>query len=144
MIRRKNESTAEYIERWRIEYKKITPMYNGQINATVNFTSEGFNHLIFKHGRRRPLKVIESRLPYIKLIPFALSEGAVLGAVRVAEHTIYGKKRQVIFYPFVNTLHAKHEDITVKVIVKKVGNNGTFIFQSVMCTRLQKKPKNTP
>ena len=138
---RRGETTEQYIERWRREYKKLTPVYSKLINATINFNSEGFNHLIYENGHRRPLKVIQDRLPYIPHIHNVILNRPILGKPRIETLEVYGRKREVVFHAFLNNIQTKDGTITVKVVVRKVGDKGTFIFQSVMKKKIRRNQK---
>lgn len=144
MTRRRGETTEQYIERWRKEYSKLTPIYCKLINGTINFNSGGFNHLVYKNGRRRPLKVIEDRLPYIPHIPNVILARPILMKPRLQVIKIYGRKREVLCHSFFNRIQTKEGYITIKVVVRKVGDKGEFMFQSVMKKKINKLPKNAP
>lgn len=142
MTKRKNESTKDYIERWRKQYSGLKPLHSKLINARISFTSEGFNHLIYSGGRRRPLRVIEDRLPYVSGITNVILDNPILQPPRKEIIEVYGKKREVVFYTFLNNVRSNQGKVlTVKVVVRKIGDNGDYIFQSVMKKRIKtKKP----
>lgn len=146
MTKRKGETTEKYIERWRKEYKKLKPVYSKHINGTIRFSSEGFDHLIYKRSngqsRRRSLKVIQDRLPYILHIKAVILNGPILMTPRVIKKKIYGSEREIVFHSFLNKISTKQGYITIRVVVRKIGDKGDFIFQSVMKTRINKNQKN--
>lgn len=145
MTKRKNETTEQYIKRWRKEYKKLTPIYSKLINATINFNSGGFDHLLYEHGKhKRPLKVIEDRLPLIPYIPSVILNRPILLHPRIEKIEVYGRVREVIFHAFLNRINTKNGEIYIKVIVRKIGDKGSFTFQSVMKKKMRRKTKNAP
>lgn len=60
--------TKDLIEKYRAEYKKLSPIYSEAIGEKVHFNMFGFKHLVFKGKHRRETKVIFNRLVLIPLI----------------------------------------------------------------------------
>ena len=134
----RKDSTEEYVAKFRKKYKALRPIYSKALKGTIFFTSEGFNHLLFKNGHRRPIKVIRSRLPLINLIPPVLIHSETVGKIRIQEERYKGRKVSATYFEFKKIVGAKRPT-KIKVVIKKRGSLGKLQFLSVMKQKTPKK-----
>lgn len=132
------QTMASYISKYRLIYKSLNPVYSTALKSTVYFTSEGFNHLLFKHGHRRPNKEIQYRLPLIKLIIPVIKNCTSISKAIIEKERKTSKSTIVYFYELSHIVGRK-EPARVKVIVRKRGTQGKFHFLSVMKQKAPKK-----
>ena len=125
------ETTEEYVDRYLKKYKGFKPVYCPALNDTVYFTSEGFNHLLFKRGHRRNDNEIHYRLPLINLIVPALKNCTAASKALVLEEFSKGVKTNVMYFEISHTVGRKCP-AKVKVIVRRRGVLGQLAFHSVM------------
>ena len=118
------------ISKYEKSYKRFTPIYSQAINEEIYFNMAGFKHLIFKGKHRRPNKVIYSRMVLIPLIKPVIHNCQKETEIRQAIETIKGKELPVTYY----ALEARvgKSSTRVRVVIKKIGKNGKFYFQSIM------------
>jgi hypothetical protein len=136
-VQAEKQTFHEYIEKYRRKYRSQTPVYNPALKSVVHFTSEGFNHLLYKHGHRRKVKEIHYRLSLIEFVRATISSCHVVGKITINEETFNGSKTEVTYFELVAVLERK-PPVTIKVVVKRRGSLGKLIFQSVM------RKKNAP
>lgn len=117
-------------------YRNVGSVYCPILQATVNFTSEGFNHLIYE-SNRKPRNINEQ---YLKLsnfcyAPRVLERCKVVTETREMSRFVKGKLKKVLRYELV------HEAIPgkkIRVIVQKIGT-GAYTFLSVMPLKNKKR-----
>lgn len=132
------ESIKEYIERHRKIYQSLNDVHCPSLKDTVCFTSEGFNHLLFKNGHRRPNKVIKYRLPLIKLIIPTLLKCKNVSKTTVSDEMYKGKLVTAMYFELAHVV-GKKCPAKIKVIVKRRGKLGKLVFLSVMKQKTPKK-----
>lgn len=120
----------DIIEKYRGEYKKISPLYSKAIGDKVYFNMFGFKHLIFKGKHRRDNKTIMNRLVLIPLIVPVIRSCEEEVEIRVRREMIDGKKVKVTYYAL-EALVGK-SSARVRVVTRKVGSKGDHYFQSIM------------
>lgn len=123
-------STSELIAKYRVEYKKVHPIFSPAINEKVYFNMQGFKHLIFKGKHRRETKAIFNRLVLIPLIAPVIHNCKEEVEIRIRKETIDGKKITVTYYAL--EAHVGKDSVRVRVITRKVGTKGNHFFQSIM------------
>ena len=121
---------TEVIEKYRVEYKKLSPVYSKAIGEKVYFNMFGFKHLIFKGKRRRDNKTIMNRLVLIPLILPVIHNCDEEVEIRVRREVVDGKKVKVTYYAL-EALVGK-SSARVRVVTRKVGSEGKHYFQSAM------------
>ncbi|MBQ3296749.1 hypothetical protein IJH01_01285 [Candidatus Saccharibacteria bacterium] len=121
---------SQIINKYKSSYKKFKPIYSPALNQDIQFSMPGFKHLIFKGKHRRPNKVIYSRMVLIPLIKPVIRKCNEITEIRNTTETIKGKRLKVQYY----ALEARvgKSSTRVRVVVKKIGKNGEYYFQSVM------------
>lgn len=126
----KHLPTKDLIEKYKADYKIITPIYSKAIGEKVFFNMFGFKHLIFKGKHRRDSKAIFNRLVLIPLIVPVIRNCDEEVEIRIRRETIDGKKIRVTYY----ALEARvgKDSVRVRVITRKVGTQGKHFFQSIM------------
>lgn len=134
----RKESTKEYIDRHRKQYKQLRTVYCPALKETVFFTAEGFNHLIFKKGHKRPSKQIRYRLPLIRLIIPTLKKCKSSSKITVQDEIHKGKSVTAMYFEISHVV-GKKTPAKVKVIIKKRGKAGKLFFFSVMKQKTPKK-----
>lgn len=126
------------IEKQRDYYKSIVSVYSPLLQETVYFTSEGFNHLLFK-SNRSPRKLSER---YMKLMCLSYTV-KVISKCKTASETrqyirlVRGKKKTATSHELVYEIE---EGKMIRVIVERVGT-GKLKFLSVMPHKNSSKPK---
>ncbi len=120
----------EIIEKYRVEYKKLSPTYSRAIDEKVHFNMFGFKHLIFKGKRRRDNKTIMNRLVLIPLILPVIHNCEEEVEIRTRREVIDGKRVRVTYYAL--EAHVGKSSARVRVVTRKVGEKGKHYFQSVM------------
>ncbi len=118
------------IKKYKSTYKRFTPVYSPAIGEDVLFNMSGFKHLVFKNNRRRPNKVIYSRLVLIPLIKPVIHACEEVVEVRVGSEDVKGERLSVEY----RALEARvgKGSARVRVVIKKIGKNGKYYFQSVI------------
>ena len=120
----------EIISKYKTIYKRIKPVSSPAIGDEVHFNMPGFKHLIFKGKHRRDNKTIYNRLVLVPLIKPVIENCDEETEVRVRRELIDGKKTKVTYY----ALEARvgKSEVRVRVVTRKIGENGKHYFQSVM------------
>ncbi len=124
------ETTKEYIDRYRRIYDGINSVNSKCLDKRVVFTTPGFKHLVYKGGRRRPNKVIKSRLKLISLAVPVLKNSSEVIETRIRKENHYGQRLE-IKYEAVEAVVSKSQ-IRVRVVVRTIGKKGTPHFFSIM------------
>lgn len=130
ILENKHISTGQYIEKYKLVYNSIKPVYSRAIGDKVYFNMPGFKHLIFKGKHRRETKDIINRLKLIPLIAPVIYNCEEEKEIRIRKEVIDGKKIAVTYYAlesFVGKSSAR-----VRVVTRKVGKLGKHYFQSIM------------
>lgn len=123
-------STKSLVEKYRAKYERIKPTYSRAIGEKVFFNVFGFKHLIFKGKHRREAKVIFDRLVLVPLIVPVINKCEEEIEIRIRRETIEGKKTKVTYYALES--YVGKENVRVRVVTRKIGENGKHYFQSVM------------
>lgn len=116
------------IEDTRRKYQSIGRVYCPMLKSNVFFTSEGFNHLIYKPNRKKR-NANEQRY---KLDLFGLVIPAIKNSTQLAQWRFVGDVQDdhdVQYYALVHSVGRKPIDI--RVIIRRTGD-GQFNFHSVM------------
>lgn len=122
--------TRDLIEKYKTEYKKISPIYSKVIGDKVYFNMYGFKHLIFKGKHRRDTGAIFNRLVLVPLIIPVIRNCDEEVEIRIRREKIDDKKIRVTYY----ALEARvgKDSVRVRVVTRKVGTRGKHYFQSIM------------
>lgn len=129
-------------------YGGIGSVFSPAFNQKINFTAEGFNHIVFKHARserERPSQILR-----FKLLPLALKLIKTSTTYQEFEETIkefkvksYKKKIKksmpVIYWGIIAIIEGRK----IKVIIRKIGDNGTAHFWSVVPAWTTNKYRDT-
>lgn len=134
----KKESMKDYVNRYRKKYSSLNPVYCPALKETVYFTSEGFNHLLFKKGHRRTNKQIKYRLPLVNLIIPTIKKCKSSAKTTVIDEIYKGKKIIAFYFEITHVVGTK-SPAKVKVIIKKRDKLGKLFFFSVMKQKTPKK-----
>lgn len=131
-------STEEYIQSYYSVYKSLRPAFSPALMEEVHFTSEGFNHLVYKKGHRRDLREIHYRLPLVKLIARTITCCVKVFKTTVQQEIYKGKQITATYYEL-QWNPAKSNNVRLIVIVKRRGKLGKLVFQSVMKQKAPRK-----
>lgn len=123
-------NTSELIEKYKLEYRKIRPVYSKAIGDRVYFNMFGFKHLIFKGKHRRESIIIFNRLVLIPLIAPVIHSCDEEKEIRIRKELIDGRKVKVTYYAL--EAHVGKDSVRVRVVTRKVGEKGKHYFQSIM------------
>lgn len=131
----------KFIEKQRKYYKSIGSIVCPILQETINFTSDGFEHLLYK-GNRKPRKLSERfmKLKCLEHVPEVIKKADVISETRRSEKRIKGKIKKVIFHELIYEIK---KGTQIRVVVEKIGN-GNFHFLSVMPHNKRSKPKKRP
>ena len=124
--------------------KIISPLFN----EPVHFTSEGFNHILFKTARTERDK--ESQIMRFKLLPRAVKLIKITSTYQEFEETLkefdivsYKKKtkksKPVRYWGIIAIIDGRK----IKVIIRKVGDNGAIHFWSIVPAWITNKYRDT-
>ena len=121
---------SQIIDKYKSSYRHLKPVYSPALGETIQFNMSGFKHLIFKGKHRRPNKIIYSRMVLIPLIKPVIRNCNKITEIRSGIEDVKGKKLKVKYC----ALEARvgKSSTRVRVVVKKIGKNGKYYFQSVM------------
>lgn len=130
MNERNELEISEVINKYKHLYRNLRPVYSEAIGEKIHFNSRGFKHLVFKGGHRRDNKTIYSRMVLVPLIIPVIKNCEEETEIRIKREIIDGKKIKVTYY----ALEARvgNSSARVRVITKKIGDNGKHYFQSIM------------
>ena len=124
------KTISYYIGKYRAVYDGLRPEHSPAIGETVYFNAQGFKHLIFKNNHRRTNAAIRNRLILIPLIPSVIKHCKEVTETRTGIETIKGKQTPVTYKAL--EANVGKGGARVKVVVKKVGDKGSWYFLSVM------------
>lgn len=118
-------------------YSGIGSVFSPALGEKVFFDSEGFNHIVFKKSRserERPSQILR-----FKLLPLAIKLVKTATTYQEFEETIKEFERKSFKKKIRKTLPVRYWGIIaiidgrkIKVIVRKVGNNGGLKFWSIV------------
>ena len=118
-------------------YSGIGRVASPALNEHIHFTAEGFNHLVFKGShseRERPSQVLR-----FKLLPLAVKLVGLSTTYQEFEETIkefdvksYKKRirqsKRVRYWGIIAIIEGRK----IKIIVRKIGDNGLMHFWSIV------------
>lgn len=118
-------------------YSGIGAIRSPALNEPVHFTAEGFNHIIFKGSRSEREK--SSQILRFKLLPLAAKLVGLSTTHQEFEETIkefevkkYKKQirqsKRVRYWGIIAIIEGRK----IKVIVRKIGDNGVMHFWSIV------------
>lgn len=121
-------------------YKNIISVFCPILNETVYFTSEGFNHLLYKRYKT-PRKIGEKfmKLMCLNYVVEVVEKCKKISKTRMGSKKIRGKWKKIIYYELVYEIK---KDIKIRVIVVKI-SNGKLKFRSIMPHDKKSKLKST-
>ncbi|MBM3257603.1 MAG: hypothetical protein FJY98_04825 [Candidatus Liptonbacteria bacterium] len=114
-------------------YSQIGGIFSPALNELIRFTSEGFNHLIFKRARSEREKT--SQILRFKLLPLAANLIKLSTTYQEFEETLQefevktfkkraAKTKSVKYWGIIAIIDGRK----IKVIIRKVGDNGIAHF----------------
>lgn len=129
-------------------YSAIGSIFSPAFNQKIYFTSEGFNHIVFKNPRSERER--SSQILRFKLLPLVLKLVKVSTTYQEFEETIkefevksYKKKikksRSVSYWGIIAIIDGRK----IKVIIRKIGENGTMHFWSIVPDWVTNKYRDT-
>ena len=121
---------SEVIAKYKVLYLKIVPVKSDAIGDKIYFNMFGFKHLIFKGQHRRNNEAIYNRLVLIPLIVPVIKNCKEEVEIRIRRETIRGEQVKVTYYALESRVG--NSDARVRVVTRKVGENGKHYFQSIM------------
>lgn len=129
-------------------YNSINSVFSPVFSEKITFTAEGFNHIIFK--KKRSERERSSQILRFSLIPLAkqlielstthqeYEEGfKEISVKRNKKRTI--KNSSVKYWGIIAIINSKK----IKVIIRKIGNNGSLHFWSVIPNWTTNKIRDT-
>jgi len=129
-------------------YNSIGSVFSPAFNQKIYFTSEGFNHVVFKsaHSERER----SSQILRFKLLPLALKLIKISTTYQEFEETIkefeiksYKKKirksKSVNYWGVIAIIDGRK----IKIIIRKIGENGTMHFWSIVPAWTTNKYRDT-
>lgn len=129
-------------------YNKINSVFSPALQAKITFPSESFNHIIFKNARterERPSQILRFKLLPLaaKLVELSTTyqEYEELSSeVVVKRHKKRIKENRIIKYWGIITIL---EGQKIKVILRKIGDNGLAHFWSIIPAWTTNKYRDT-
>ena len=129
-------------------YNSIGSAFSPVFNQKIHFNAEGFNHIVFKHAhseRERPSQILR-----FKLLPLALKLVKTSTTYQEFEETMkefdvksYKKKVKksmpVSYWGIIAIVDGRK----IKVIIRKIGENGAMHFLSVVPAWITNKYRDT-
>lgn len=118
-------------------YNSTKPIFSPALNEYVHFTAEGFNHIIFKGSRserERPSQILRFKLlpRAIKLIGHSTTYQEYEETIKQFEVKSHKKKmlkpRPVRYWGIIAITDGRK----IKVILRKIGDNGQLHFWSIV------------
>lgn len=117
-------------------YKSIDEVYCPYLQEKVSFNAKGLDHIKFKEwNKARSIEDQYTRLRLLKLAPSILSKSHTLQ--ELSETKKFERQKinsrwenrlvKIIYYGFVSVINGTR----VKVIVKKIDNNGSFFWSII-------------
>lgn len=118
-------------------YTSTRPVYSPALEEHVHFTAEGFNHIVFKSARSERER--SSQILRFKLLPKAIKLVNLSTTYQEYEETLkefevksYKKKvrksKSVKYWGIIAIIEGRK----VKVILRKIGDNGQLHFWSIV------------
>lgn len=118
-------------------YNRIGSIFSPVFNEKVHFTSEGFNHIIFKNARSERER--SSQILRFKLLPLTVKLLKLsttyqefeesIGEFEIKSFKKKVKKTKLIKYWGIIAII---DDRKIKVIIRKTGDNGAMHFWSIV------------
>ena len=129
-------------------YNEIGSVFSPIFNQSIQFSSEGYNHIIFKSPRTEREKA--SQISRFKLLPLAVKLIKSSTTFQEYEETLkefevksYKKRikktRPVKYWGIIAIVDGRK----IKVIVRKIGDNGTMHFWSIVPAWVTNKYRDT-
>ncbi len=129
-------------------YGEINSVFSPTFQGKIYFTSEGFNHIVFKSARTEREK--PSQILRFKLLPLAVKLLKESTTYQEFEQTLqefevksYKKKtkksKPVKYWGIIAIVEGRK----IKVIVRKIGDNGTLHFWSIVPAWVTNKYRDT-
>ena len=118
-------------------YNSAGRIFSPALNDQVHFTAEGFNHIIFKGSRSerdRSTQILRFKLlPLaIKLVKLATTYQEYEETLKEFEIKAYKKRarksKSVKYWGLIAIIDGRK----IKVIIRKIGDNGTMHFWSIV------------
>ncbi len=118
-------------------YNNINSVFSPALKEKITFSAEGFNHIVFKTARterERPSQILR-----FKLLPLAKKLAGISTTYQEFEETIgdftikkYKKKvkesKSVKYWGIIAII----DNRKIKVIIRKIGDNGSLHFWSIV------------
>lgn len=129
------------LEEKRKLYKSIVSVFCPILSDTVYFTSEGFNHLLYKrHNVPRSIPEKYMKLLCLEHVVEVVSKSTRISEARVVRRKIKNVWKETVCYELVYEVSPKKK---VRVIIEKIGT-GKFRFRSIMPHDKRSKTKKRP
>src|SRR3989344_2502498 len=117
-------------------YNEINGVFSPAFNQKIQFNAEGFNHIIFKRARSEREK--PSQILRFKLLPLAAKLIKISTTYQEFEETIkeieiqsfkqkIKKAKPIQYWGIIAII----EDRKIKVIIRRIGDNGSLHFWSI-------------
>ncbi|OHA84281.1 MAG: hypothetical protein A2937_03475 [Candidatus Yonathbacteria bacterium RIFCSPLOWO2_01_FULL_47_33b] len=118
-------------------YNTVGRIFSPALDQEIHFPSEGFNHIVFKGSRSEREK--SSQMLRFKLLPLAVRLIELSTTHQEFEETLkefevkaYKKRlcktKTVAYWGIIAIINGRK----IKVIIRKIGNNGTAHFWSIV------------
>ena len=129
-------------------YGGIGSVFSPALNQKIHFTAEGFNHIVFKRARserERPSQILRFKLlPLaLKLIKISTTHQEFEETIKEFEVKSYKKKIKksmpVIYWGIIAIIEGRK----IKIIIRKIGDNSTAHFWSVVPAWTTNKYRDT-
>lgn len=120
----------DFVDKYREIYKKNRAVLSPALKQEIHFNSEGFNHLLFKGGKKRTDRVVANRLPLIPLAIPVIKNCKKTLEIRSRQETIKGQAVNVKYYSL--EANVGKSSTRVRVVIRKIGKNGNYNFFSIM------------
>jgi len=129
-------------------YRGIGRRYSPALDQYVQFPSEGFNHIVFKQARSERER--SSQILRFKLLPLAVKLVELSTTYQEIETTLrefdvkshkkrVRKSKPVRYWGIIAIIDGRK----IKVILRKIGDNGTLHFWSVVPAWVTNKYRDT-
>src|SRR3989338_4529003 len=129
-------------------YNSAGRIFSPALNDQIHFTAEGFNHIVFKGSRSerdRSTQILRFKLlPLaIKLVKLATTYQEYEETLKEFEIKAYKKRirksKSVKYWGLIAIIDGRK----IKVIIRKIGDNGTMHFWSVVPAWVTNKYRDT-
>jgi hypothetical protein len=118
-------------------YSNVRKVFSPALNQNIHFTSEGFNHILFKGSRLERER--SSQILRFKLLPLAIKLLEIATTFQEYEQTIKDfqvmnykkrsiKSKLISYWGVIGIIEGRK----IKVIIRQVGENGQLHFWSVI------------